>query len=113
MDSITTLPRSRAGRPTREQAEARHNELLEAALDHFLDKGFEVATIEAIAQSVGMTKRTVYARYPDKIALFRAMKSCGPLSASTEAHCAMVHAPEVCWPWIMSMALISGSGPAA
>lgn len=72
MDSITTLPRPRAGRPTREQAEARHNELLEAALDHFLDKGFEVATIEAIAQSVGMTKRTVYARYPEKVALFRA-----------------------------------------
>jgi AcrR family transcriptional regulator len=72
MDSITTLPRARAGRPTREQAEARHNELLEAALDHFLDKGFEVATIEAIAQTVGMTKRTVYARYPDKVALFRA-----------------------------------------
>lgn len=72
MDSITTLPRARPGRPTREQAKARHNELLDAALDHFLDKGFEVATIEAIAQSVGMTKRTVYARYADKAALFRA-----------------------------------------
>lgn len=72
MDSITTSPRARAGRPTREQAEARHNELLDAALDHFLDKGFEMATIEAIAQTVGMTKRTVYARYPDKVALFRA-----------------------------------------
>lgn len=72
MDNITTLPRSRAGRPTREQAEARHHELLDTALDHFLDKGFEMATIEAIAQSVAMTKRTVYARYPDKVALFRA-----------------------------------------
>jgi len=64
--------RPRAGRPTREQAEARHNELLDAALDHFLDKGFELATIEGIASAVGMTKRTVYARYPDKVALFRA-----------------------------------------
>lgn len=64
--------RPRAGRPTREQAEARHNELLDTALDHFLEKGFELATIEAIAQSVGMTKRTVYARYADKVALFRA-----------------------------------------
>jgi TetR/AcrR family transcriptional regulator, mexJK operon transcriptional repressor len=72
MDSISTLPRARAGRPTREQAQARHNELLDAALDHFLDKGFEMATIEAIAQTVGMTKRTVYARYADKVALFRA-----------------------------------------
>lgn len=72
MDNITSLPRPRAGRPTREQAEARHHELLATALDHFLDKGFEMATIEAIAQSVGMTKRTVYARYADKVALFRA-----------------------------------------
>jgi len=72
MDNITSLPRPKAGRPTREQAQARHHELLETALDHFLDKGFEMATIEAIAQSVAMTKRTVYARYPDKVALFRA-----------------------------------------
>jgi AcrR family transcriptional regulator len=64
--------RPTAGRPTRAQAEARHAELLDAALDHFLDKGFEVATIEAIAGSVGMTKRTVYARYADKVSLFRA-----------------------------------------
>lgn len=68
--AIRSTPR--AGRPTREQAEARHHELLDAALDHFLDKGFEQATIEAIATSVNMTKRTVYARYDDKPALFRA-----------------------------------------
>jgi TetR/AcrR family transcriptional regulator, mexJK operon transcriptional repressor len=72
LDVPAAVPRPRAGRPTREQAQARHNELLDAALDHFLDKGFELATIEAIAQNVGMTKRTVYARYPDKVSLFRA-----------------------------------------
>ena len=80
MDKLTTLPnhlaaplaRPRAGRPTREQAEARHEELLDCALDHFLDKGYEQATIEAIASQVGMTKRTVYSRYPDKAALFAA-----------------------------------------
>ncbi len=72
MDQLTTLPRTRAGRPTREQADARHEELLAAALDHFLDKGFEQATIEDIASHVGMTKRTVYARYADKAALFLA-----------------------------------------
>lgn len=73
VDDLTSTPlRPKAGRPTREQAQARHNELLETALDHFLDKGFELATIEAIAQDVSMTKRTVYARYPDKVSLFRA-----------------------------------------
>jgi AcrR family transcriptional regulator len=62
----------RAGRPTREQALARQAALLDTALEHFLDKGYEGATIEAIAADVNMTKRTVYARYPDKTALFRA-----------------------------------------
>lgn len=72
MNEVVAPQRPRAGRPTREQAEARNAELLERALDHFLDKGFEQATIEAIAADVGMTKRTVYARYADKAALFRA-----------------------------------------
>lgn len=62
----------RAGRPTREQALARQEVLLDCALEHFLEKGYETATIEAIAADVSMTKRTVYARYPDKTALFRA-----------------------------------------
>ncbi len=60
-----------AGRPTREQAEARHEELLDTSLDLFLEHGFELATIEMIAAQVRMTKRTVYARYADKASLFR------------------------------------------
>jgi TetR/AcrR family transcriptional regulator, mexJK operon transcriptional repressor len=38
----------------------------------FLDQGFEQTTLEAIATSLGMTKRTIYARYADKAALFKA-----------------------------------------
>jgi TetR/AcrR family transcriptional regulator, mexJK operon transcriptional repressor len=72
MNEMTPIPRQRAGRPTREQAEARHGELLEVALDHFLDRGYEAATIDAIASAVSMTKRTVYGLYADKTALFRA-----------------------------------------
>jgi TetR/AcrR family transcriptional regulator, mexJK operon transcriptional repressor len=63
---------SGAGRPTRKQAEERHAQLLNGALDIFLDRGYEQATIEVIAASVSMTKRTIYARYEDKAALFRA-----------------------------------------
>jgi AcrR family transcriptional regulator len=87
MNAPSDLPsRPRAGRPTREQADARHAELLDAALDHFLDKGFEPATIEAIAASVNMTKRTVYALYPDKVALFRAAvrRAIGKIAVSEE-----------------------------
>jgi len=72
MNELNRVRRGKAGRPTKEQAEARHAELLDRALDHFLDKGFEQATIEAIASDVSMTKRTVYARYPDKASLFLA-----------------------------------------
>lgn len=61
-----------AGRPTREQARLRHEQLLDEALEQFLEKGFVMTSIEAIAVAVGMTKRTVYARYPDKNALFGA-----------------------------------------
>lgn len=46
--------------------------MLEVALDIFLDLGFEQATTERIAGAVGMSKRTVYARYESKAALFRA-----------------------------------------
>jgi TetR/AcrR family transcriptional regulator, mexJK operon transcriptional repressor len=70
MNATSTVHRG-AGRPTSEQAEARHWELLDAALDLFLEHGFELATIEMIAARINMTKRTVYARYPDKASLFR------------------------------------------
>jgi AcrR family transcriptional regulator len=54
------------------QAELRHGQLLQRALDMFLDHGFEQTTIDAIAAAMKMTKRTIYARYEDKAALFRA-----------------------------------------
>lgn len=61
-----------AGRPTRAQQELRQQELLNIALDIFLEKGFEQTTMEEIAIQVGMSKRTVYAQYADKSALFKA-----------------------------------------
>jgi AcrR family transcriptional regulator len=60
------------GRPRRAQQEQRHEELLNVALDIFLERGFEQTTMEEIATQVGMSKRTVYARYEDKAALFKA-----------------------------------------
>lgn len=54
------------GRPTREQADQRHEQLLDSAQAVFLDKGFEQTTMENIAALVGMTKRTVHARHADK-----------------------------------------------
>jgi AcrR family transcriptional regulator len=39
-------------------------------MDTFLENGFEGTAMEAIARAAGITKRTLYARYPDKNALF-------------------------------------------
>ncbi len=50
----------------------RHEQLLEVALDTFLERGFEQTTILEIAKQVGMSKRTVYAYYDDKADLFKA-----------------------------------------
>jgi AcrR family transcriptional regulator len=55
------------GRPT-----LSNEELLDKALDIFLEKGFERTSIDAITAAAGMAKRTVYLRYGDKAALFRA-----------------------------------------
>lgn len=62
----------RRGRPRRGQADQLNDELLSHALDHFLEKGFEGTTLNAITASLGMSKQTVYARYGDKLTLFRA-----------------------------------------
>ena len=40
MNQATRPLRPSAGRPTREQAELRHEELLDRALELFLEKGF-------------------------------------------------------------------------
>lgn len=61
------LKGARIGRPT-----LSNEELLDRALDVFLEHGFERTSIDAITAAAGMAKRTVYARYRDKETLFRA-----------------------------------------
>ena len=60
-------PRRKPGRPT-----LSNEQLLDKALDLFLEQGFERTSIDAITASAGMAKRTVYARYGDKTSLFKA-----------------------------------------
>lgn len=61
------LARRRPGRPS-----LSNEQLLDKALDLFLEKGFAGTSIDAITAAAGMAKRTVYARYGDKEALFKA-----------------------------------------
>jgi len=65
-------PRKGPGRQTASATRQRNLELLDKALDLFLERGFERTTIDAIAVAVGMAKRTVYLRYGDKTGLFKA-----------------------------------------
>jgi TetR/AcrR family transcriptional repressor of mexJK operon len=66
-----TRPRRGPGRQTPAQTEQRNIELLDKALDLFLEHGFERTTIDGIAAAVGMAKRTVYLRYGNKTKLFK------------------------------------------
>ena len=51
----------------------RREAILDAAKDVFLDQGYELATMDAIAERAATTKRTVYAHFEHKQALFAAM----------------------------------------
>lgn len=59
------------GRPTAEESQELDERIQASALDHFLRHGFEAATMDNIARDAGITKRTIYARYPDKQTLFQ------------------------------------------
>jgi AcrR family transcriptional regulator len=61
---------TRRGRPTQAEAKELHAKLRDAAVATFLEHGYDATTMEAIAQAAGITKRTLYARYPDKRAVF-------------------------------------------
>ncbi|MDB4952294.1 MAG: TetR family transcriptional regulator [Gemmatimonadetes bacterium] len=57
----------------RRRAEARPGEILDAAMEMFVEKGFAGTRMEEIAQRAGVTKGTVYLYYESKEALFRAV----------------------------------------
>jgi TetR/AcrR family transcriptional repressor of mexJK operon len=70
--NLSCAPRSRAGRPAKGEAGQRRALVLDRALEVFLDRGYEGATVELIAAATGASKRTLYAHYEDKTGLFKA-----------------------------------------
>ena len=62
----------RVGRPNAREAELKHEAMLEAALEEFSSHGFHGASVRSIAERAGVSTRTVYNRYTDKVALFEA-----------------------------------------
>jgi TetR/AcrR family transcriptional repressor of mexJK operon len=61
------------GRPTARAAALLETTILDSATTAFLADGYAATTIEAIARSCGVAKRTIYARWSGKPALFRAV----------------------------------------
>ena len=62
--------------PTRRwtrRAEARPEEILDAALAEFDERGFEAARMEDIGKRAGISKAAVYLYFPSKVALLKAL----------------------------------------
>ncbi len=72
MTSADAARRS-SGRPTAAAAAELAERILEVATRAFLTHGYAATSIETIAASTGVAKRTLYARWRDKPALFRAV----------------------------------------
>jgi TetR/AcrR family transcriptional repressor of mexJK operon len=65
--------RRSGGRPTVQAAALLETTILDKATAAFLADGYASTTIEAVARDCGVAKRTIYARWSGKPALFRAV----------------------------------------
>ena len=63
----------RAGRPPREQAGEVEHRILDAAQQVFLERGLGGASVDEIAARAGAGKPTIYARFPNKEAIYAAV----------------------------------------
>lgn len=70
---IDAPSRRSGGRPTAKAAAKLETTILDAATTAFLAEGYAATAIEAIARASGVGKRTLYARWSGKPALFRAV----------------------------------------
>jgi AcrR family transcriptional regulator len=89
--SLKKIPAGRAkraavrfGRPPKEFAGEVDARILNAARKLFLERGFEGASIDEIAEAARSGKPTIYARFADKRALFTAVVRRDILSGFTE-----------------------------
>jgi AcrR family transcriptional regulator len=57
----------------RRRADARPEEILDAALAEFTARGFEAARMEDIAKAAGLSKAAIYLYFPSKMALLEAL----------------------------------------
>lgn len=87
VDAPSSRLLAKGGRPSQAAAGLLNDSILIAALDHFVRHGWAGATMEGIAASAGVTKRTLYARYGSKDGLLRAVANLdsSPVAADIAA----------------------------
>lgn len=70
---MNALPQAAESGVRQRRKEARPQELLDAALALFVEKGFAATRAEEVAQRAGVSKGTLYLYYPSKEELFKAV----------------------------------------
>ena len=70
--AVTTAPRRPGRKADVELQERRRREILAAAINGFAEAGYSSTEMDAIAERLGMSKRTIYRYFPSKEALFLA-----------------------------------------
>ncbi len=71
--SASPAKRARPEPRWQRRKEARPGEILEAALEQFVEKGYAATKLEDVAQRAGVTKGTMYLYFESKGALFKAV----------------------------------------
>ncbi len=80
-------PSSQPAPRWRRRAEARPEEILDAALAEFTERGFDAARMEDVGKRAGLSKAGVYLYFPSKMALLEALieDKVAPLARQAEA----------------------------
>src|SRR6266487_1819765 len=59
--------------PRKRMADGSRQRIVEAARAHFFSHGFRRVTMDDLAAELGISKKTLYVHFPDKIALLEAV----------------------------------------
>src|SRR5712671_4248966 len=69
------MPTNQINKPSRkaQPADASRQRIVEAARAHFFSHGFRSVSMDDLAEELGISKKTLYAHFPSKIALLEAV----------------------------------------
>ncbi|WP_434318018.1 TetR/AcrR family transcriptional regulator [Leifsonia sp. P73] len=92
--------RRRRGRPRKERgAASTRSAIVRAAADEFTERGYEAASLRAVARRAGVDSALVHHYFDDKAELFAATLEapCGPTGCSTSSSARPGSRSERCW----------------